>query len=325
MVAGFETPTSGRLMLDGHDLAGVPPYRRPTNMMFQSYALFPHMTVEANVAFGLKQESMPKDQIAARVDEMLKMVKLSPFAKRRPHQLSGGQRQRVALARSLAKKPKVLLLDEPLGALDKKLREETQFELTNLQVDLGLTFLIVTHDQEEAMTLADRIAVMNQGKIIQIGTPAEIYEQPNSRYVAEGHDCLDGWRRRPAGLRRHWRDGCGYAGGFGQRRRQRLVRDPAGEGVGVVGEARRRQRQRARRRGQRHRLPRRHFRLSRQTADRRHDEGDAHQPHAHGRTADHVERQGLADLDAGFRRYPHPIAGSRMRKPGGPAAGPRGV
>jgi putrescine transport system ATP-binding protein len=185
MVAGFETPTAGRVMLDGNDLAGVPPYRRPTNMMFQSYALFPHMTVEANVAFGLKQEGMPKDQITARVDEMLKMVKLSPFAKRRPHQLSGGQRQRVALARSLAKKPKVLLLDEPLGALDKKLREETQFELTDLQVDLGLTFLIVTHDQEEAMTLADRIAVMNQGKIIQIGTPAEIYEQPNSRYVAD--------------------------------------------------------------------------------------------------------------------------------------------
>ena len=185
MVAGFEEPTQGRITLDGNDLAGVPPYRRPSNMMFQSYALFPHMDVEANIAFGLKQEGMPKEQIAQRVDEMLKLVKLTPFAKRKPHQLSGGQRQRVALARSLAKKPKVLLLDEPLGALDKKLREETQFELTDLQVDLGLTFLIVTHDQEEAMTLADRIAVMNHGKIIQIGTPAEIYEQPNSRYVAD--------------------------------------------------------------------------------------------------------------------------------------------
>jgi putrescine transport system ATP-binding protein len=185
MVAGFEEPTQGRITLDGNDLAGVPPYRRPSNMMFQSYALFPHMNVEANIAFGLKQEGMPKDQIAQRVEEMLKLVKLTPFAKRKPHQLSGGQRQRVALARSLAKKPKVLLLDEPLGALDKKLREETQFELTDLQVDLGLTFLIVTHDQEEAMTLADRIAVMNHGKIIQIGTPAEIYEQPNSRYVAD--------------------------------------------------------------------------------------------------------------------------------------------
>ena len=185
MVAGFEEPSAGRVMLDGKDLAGVPPYRRQSNMMFQSYALFPHMTVEANVAFGLKQEKMPADQIAARVAEMLKLVKLTPFAKRRPHQLCGGQKQRVALARSLAKKPKVLLLDEPLGALDKKLREETQFELTDLQYDLGLTFIIVTHDQEEAMTLADRIAVMDHGKIIQIGTPAEIYEQPNSRYVAD--------------------------------------------------------------------------------------------------------------------------------------------
>ena len=185
MIAGFDEPTSGEIMLDGRNLAGVPPYKRPSNMMFQSYALFPHMSVEANVAFGLKQEGMPKDQIAARVEEMLKMVKLTPFAKRKPHQLSGGQRQRVALARSLAKKPKVLLLDEPLGALDKKLREETQFELTDLQVDLGLTFVIVTHDQEEAMTLADRIAVMNHGKIIQVGTPAEIYEQPNSKYVAD--------------------------------------------------------------------------------------------------------------------------------------------
>jgi putrescine transport system ATP-binding protein len=185
MVAGFEEPTEGRVMLDGKDLAGVPPYRRPSNMMFQSYALFPHMSVEANVGFGLKQEGMPKDQIAARVEEMLKMVKLTPFAKRRPHQLSGGQRQRVALARALAKRPKVLLLDEPLGALDKKLREETQFELTDLQMDLGLTFVIVTHDQEEAMTLADRIAVMDHGKIVQIGTPAEIYEQPNSKYVAD--------------------------------------------------------------------------------------------------------------------------------------------
>ncbi len=185
MVAGFDEPTAGDVMLDGRNLAGVPPYRRPSNMMFQSYALFPHMTVEGNVGFGLKQEGMAKDEIAGRVAEMLKLVKLTPFAKRRPDQLSGGQKQRVALARSLAKKPKVLLLDEPLGALDKKLREETQFELSDLQVDLGLTFIIVTHDQEEAMTLADRIAVMDHGKIIQIGTPAEIYEQPNSRYVAD--------------------------------------------------------------------------------------------------------------------------------------------
>jgi putrescine transport system ATP-binding protein len=154
-------------------------------MMFQSYALFPHMTVEANIAFGLRQDGMPRAEIAARVEEMLALVKLGPFAKRKPHQLSGGQRQRVALARSLAKKPKVLLLDEPLAALDKKLREETQFELIDLQQKLGLTFLIVTHDQEEAMTVADRIAVMNHGRIVQVATPAEIYEQPNSRYVAD--------------------------------------------------------------------------------------------------------------------------------------------
>lgn len=185
MLAGFETPNAGEIFLDGQNLAGVPPYKRPVNMMFQSYALFPHMSVEANVAFGLKQEGMPKDQIAARVEEMLKLVKLQDFARRKPHQLSGGQRQRVALARSLAKKPKVLLLDEPLGALDRKLREETQFELTDLQYELGMTFLIVTHDQEEAMTMADRIAVMDRGRIIQIATPAEIYELPNSRFVAD--------------------------------------------------------------------------------------------------------------------------------------------
>jgi putrescine transport system ATP-binding protein len=185
MVAGFEEPTSGQVLLDGQDLAGVPPHRRPTNMMFQSYALFPHMSVEANVAFGLKQDRMAKADIDARVEEMLALVKLTQFAKRKPQQLSGGQRQRVALARSLAKKPKVLLLDEPLGALDKKLRDETQFELMDLQMKLGLTFLIVTHDQEEAMTVADRIAVMDRGKLIQVATPAEIYERPNSRYVAD--------------------------------------------------------------------------------------------------------------------------------------------
>jgi putrescine transport system ATP-binding protein len=185
MLAGFEQPTSGEIVLDGQSLAGVPPYRRPVNMMFQSYALFPHMTVENNIAFGLKQDGMPKPQIAERVDQMLKLVKLDKFAKRKPHQLSGGQRQRVALARSLAKRPKVLLLDEPLGALDKKLREETQFELMDLQQQLGLTFVVVTHDQEEAMTMADRIAVMAHGKVVQVATPPEIYEAPNSRFVAD--------------------------------------------------------------------------------------------------------------------------------------------
>ena len=185
MLAGFEEPTSGRIEIDGADMAGVPPYERPVNMMFQSYALFPHMTVEQNVAFGLKQEGLPKEEIAARVAAMLDIVKLGDYARRKPHQLSGGQRQRVALARSLVKKPKLLLLDEPLGALDKKLREQTQFELVNIQERLGVTFVIVTHDQEEAMTLASRIGVMNQGRIVQVGTPREIYEYPATRFVAD--------------------------------------------------------------------------------------------------------------------------------------------
>jgi putrescine transport system ATP-binding protein len=184
MLAGFDEPTSGRILLDGQDLRGIPPYRRPVNMMFQSYALFPHMTVESNIAFGLKQEGMESSKIAERVAEMLKLVKLEQFAKRKPHQLSGGQRQRVALARSVAKRPKVLLLDEPLGALDKKLREETQFELMDLQQKLGLTFVVVTHDQEEAMTMADRIAILDKGEVMQVATPAEIYEAPGSRFVA---------------------------------------------------------------------------------------------------------------------------------------------
>lgn len=185
MVGGFDHPTEGDVFLAGQSLKGVPPYKRPVNMMFQSYALFPHMNVTENIAFGLKMEGMPKGEIDARVQEMLKLVKLEPFATRKPHQMSGGQRQRVALARALAKKPKVLLLDEPLGALDKKLREETQFELMDIQMNLGMTFLIVTHDQEEAMTVADRIAVMDHGKLVQVAPPSEIYEQPNSRYVAD--------------------------------------------------------------------------------------------------------------------------------------------
>src|SRR5262245_29468763 len=185
MLAGFETPNAGRVLLDGADLAGVPPHRRPVNMMFQSYALFPHLTVESNVAFGLKQEGLPKEEIAARVQEMLKLVRLEGLERRKPHQLSGGQRQRVALARALVKRPRVLLLDEPMAALDKKLRGETQFELMHLRERLGLTFIIVTHDQEEAMTVADRIGVMNDGRLVQIGTPPEVYEQPNSRWVAD--------------------------------------------------------------------------------------------------------------------------------------------
>ncbi|MEO1746742.1 MAG: ABC transporter ATP-binding protein [Pseudomonadota bacterium] len=185
MLAGFEEPTEGQLYLDGQPLKGVPPHQRPVNMMFQSYALFPHMSVADNIAFGLKQSGMAKSARDERVAQMLKLVKLEQFARRKPHQLSGGQRQRVALARAVAKRPKLLLLDEPLGALDKKLREETQFELMDLQEELGLTFMIVTHDQEEAMTMSDRIAVMDAGIIAQIGSPAEIYEAPNSRYVAD--------------------------------------------------------------------------------------------------------------------------------------------
>jgi putrescine transport system ATP-binding protein len=185
MLAGFETPTAGQIFIDGQDMAGVPPYKRPVNMMFQSYALFPHMTVEGNVAFGLKQDGLPKAEISEAVHAMLAMVKLEEFSGRKPHQLSGGQRQRVALARALVKRPKLLLLDEPLGALDKKLREHTQFELVNIQEKLGVTFVVVTHDQEEAMTLASRIGVMNKGRIVQVGTPHEIYEFPSTRFVSE--------------------------------------------------------------------------------------------------------------------------------------------
>jgi putrescine transport system ATP-binding protein len=185
VLAGFEEPTSGAVFIDGQDMTGIPPYERPVNMMFQSYALFPHMTVEKNVAFGLEQEGIPREEIRRRVGEMLEIVRLTDFARRKPHQLSGGQRQRVALARSLVKRPKLLLLDEPLGALDKKLREHTQFELVNIQEQLGVTFIVVTHDQEEAMTLASRIGVMNHGEIVQVGTPTDIYEYPNSRFVAD--------------------------------------------------------------------------------------------------------------------------------------------
>jgi putrescine transport system ATP-binding protein len=185
MMAGFETPSAGQILLEGEDMSGVPPYERPVNMMFQSYALFPHMNVEKNIAFGLKQDRVPKAEIDRRVAEVIEMVQLGAFAKRKPHQLSGGQKQRVALARSLVKKPKMLLLDEPLGALDKNLRTQTQFELMNIQEETGITFVIVTHDQEEAMTVSSRIAVMDHGRIVQVSTPSELYEYPNSRYVAD--------------------------------------------------------------------------------------------------------------------------------------------
>lgn len=185
MLAGFETPTSGTIMIDGSDMSSVPPYERPTNMMFQNYALFPHMTVEKNIAFGLQQDNIAKAEISDRVHEILKLVELQDYKKRKPQQLSGGQRQRVALARALVKEPKLLLLDEPLAALDKKLREQTQFELANIQEEVGVTFIVVTHDQEEAMTLSTRIAVMDEGQFQQIGTPTDIYEFPENRFVAD--------------------------------------------------------------------------------------------------------------------------------------------
>jgi putrescine transport system ATP-binding protein len=185
MMAGFETPDTGRVVIDGQDMTGVPPHKRPVNMMFQSYALFPHLDVAGNVGYGLKREGVAKAEIAQRVAEMLALVKLDGLGARRPAQLSGGQRQRVALARALIKRPKLLLLDEPLAALDRKLREGTRFEMVRLQEQLGLTFVVVTHDQEEAMSMATRLAVMNAGRIAQTGSPHDLYERPASRFVAD--------------------------------------------------------------------------------------------------------------------------------------------
>jgi len=185
LLAGFETPDAGRLVIDGQDMTGVPPHRRPINMMFQSYALFPHMNVADNVGYGLRREGLPKPEVATRVAEALEQVRLLDYAARRPAHLSGGQRQRVALARALVKRPKLLLLDEPLAALDRKLREGTRFELVRLQEELGLTFVMVTHDQEEAMSMASRLAVMDLGRVVQVGTPHEVYERPRSRFVAD--------------------------------------------------------------------------------------------------------------------------------------------
>jgi len=199
LIGGFEPATAGRVLIDGVDVTGMPAYERPTNMVFQSYALFPHMSVAANIAFGLKQEGVKRAEIATRVEQTLDLVKLSGLGGRKPNQLSGGQRQRVALARAVVMRPKVLLLDEPLSALDKKLREHTQFELMRLQQQLGITFVMVTHDQDEAMAMATRIAVMDQGRVLEVGTPREIYERPQSKFVADfigGANILDA---EPAG------------------------------------------------------------------------------------------------------------------------------
>jgi putrescine transport system ATP-binding protein len=230
MLAGFEDATEGAILLDGKDLSKVPANRRPVNMMFQSYALFPHLSVADNIAFGLKRSDMPKSEIAGRVDEMLKLVQLGKFAKRKPHQISGGQRQRVALARALAKAPKLLLLDEPLAALDKKLRQDTQFELMGIQEKLGTTFVIVTHDQEEAMTVASRVAVMDQGRLMQVDTPDRIYEYPNSAYVADfiGEVNLIRGRAAPKGdlAELDWAEGAAPLSG--------AMRAPLGKGDAAV-------------------------------------------------------------------------------------------
>ncbi|WP_299401240.1 ABC transporter ATP-binding protein [uncultured Roseobacter sp.] len=212
MLAGFETPTEGRIELAGQDIAPVPPNKRAVNMMFQSYALFPHLSVYENIAFGLRRGDMPKNDIDDRVGEMLKLTRLEKFARRKPHQISGGQRQRVALARSLAKAPKLLLLDEPLGALDAKLRQATQFELMDIQEKTGTTFVIVTHDQEEAMTVASRVAVMDEGRVMQVATPERIYEAPSSVYVADfiGDVNIVGGSAKPSGAGQyhvHWAEG----------------------------------------------------------------------------------------------------------------------
>lgn len=185
MLAGLESVTEGQILIDGEDLAKMPPYRRPVNMMFQSYALFPHMSVESNVAFGLKQEGVKGGELKDRVENALQLVQMAQFAKRKPHQLSGGQQQRVALARSLVKRPKLLLLDEPMSALDKQIRQRTQMELVNILDKVGVTCIMVTHDQEEAMTMANRLAVMSEGRIVQLGTPHDVYEYPNTRFSAQ--------------------------------------------------------------------------------------------------------------------------------------------
>ena len=315
MLAGFETPTSGTITLDGQDLAGLPPYARPMNMMFQSYALFPHLTVADNIAFGLKRDGLPAAEIAARVEAMLKLVQLGAYAKRKPHQLSGGQQQRVALARSLAKKPQLLLLDEPLGALDKKLREETQMELANIIEDVGVTCVMVTHDQEEAMTMASRIAVMSQGRFLQVGAPAEIYETPTSRFVADfigNVNLMDG--KLVEDEADHVIVDCGDLRALGRPRHHRHARH-GGDGGAAAGEDPRRRRaagargRRPRRglqpgagHGQGHGLLRQLHRLPPAARLRPDPQDQPEQHRAPGREPD-LGRQRLGELVAARRRW----------------------
>ena len=284
MLAGFEAPTEGQITIGGKDMAGIPPNKREVNMMFQSYALFPHLTIWDNIAFGLKRSDMTRDQIAARVDEMLRLTRLERFSKRKPHQISGGQRQRVALARSLAKAPKLLLLDEPLGALDKKLRQDTQFELMDIQEKTETTFVIVTHDQEEAMTVASRVAVMDNGKIIQVDTPPRIYESPNSVYVADfigDVNLITGTAQMGQGgaARLTWAEGQPeIIGTAGEGLSPCHFRDPAREGEHLGKPPRGRQQRRA---GQdpRHRLSGQYLDLSCRIAGRADHQGaDREQP-----------------------------------------------
>ena len=307
MLAGFETPDAGRVLLDGEDITGVPPHRRPVNMMFQSYALFPHLTVVGNIAFGLKQDGLPKAEMDARIAEMLALTRLEGLETRKPHQLSGGQRQRVALARALVKHPRVLLLDEPLAALDKKLRGETQFELMRLKQRLGLTFVIVTHDQEEAMTVANRIGVMNKGRLIQVATPSEIYEQPNSRWVADfigDVNLLEGRVVEADADRNDHRNGVGrYAarGGIrGEGRRRRRRRAASGEDQDRPRRAAGR-RQPRRRRGLGDRLSRRLLDLQGAARRRLRDRSRRRQRHA-----DRRARRSPSAIGSGCRGPPTP-------------------
>ena len=318
MLAGFETPSEGSIRLAGRDIASVPPNRRPVNMMFQSYALFPHLSVWENIAFGLRREGLPRERIDQRVSEMLGLVRLEDFARRKPHQISGGQRQRVALARSLAKAPKLLLLDEPLGALDAKLRQDTQFELMDIQEKTGTTFVIVTHDQEEAMTVASRVAVMDHGRIVQVDTPDRIYEIPNSVYVADFISDVTIIEGRAA------RAGDGYEIAFDESqpplfatsdlRPRRGAGGPSGDsprkGRRVGGAARGRP-QRFGGEDSRHRLSRQSLHLPRRTARRAGGEGPGREHEQAGQPPVHLGRQGLAILG---RRRGRPAGGIGMRR-----------